>query len=82
MRHSTESTATMHVPPNVLAALHLSANDPVRWEVRKGEAVLKAAGSQRSVDEVAGMLAPMLGKRRIRWGEVAASARTAWGQAR
>lgn len=81
MRNS-EPTMSLSVPPTVLAALHISASDPVRWEVRNGEAVLKAAVAQRSVDEVAGMLAPLLKGRRIRWSAVAASARAAWGQVR
>lgn len=66
----------------MLAALHISANDPVKWVVRNGEAVLKADARRRSVEEVAGMLAPQLKGRRIRWSTVAASAREAWGQMR
>jgi antitoxin component of MazEF toxin-antitoxin module len=77
-----ESPQALTVPPAVLAALHISASDPVQWEVRAGEAVLKADTRARSVDEVAGMLAPLLKGKRIRWGEVAASARNAWGQTR
>lgn len=79
---NTESTLVMTVPPAVLAALHISASDPVRWEVRGGEAVMKADARKRSVDEVAGMLASALKGKRIRWNEVAASARGAWGQMR
>ena len=37
---------------------------------------------RRTVDEVAGMLAPHLKGRRIRWGALAASAREAWGRTR
>jgi hypothetical protein len=70
------------VPPSILAALHISPSDPVRWELRKGEAVLKAARSVGKVDDVAGMLAPHLKGRRIRWSAVAQSARQAWGQVR
>ncbi|HNV59478.1 MAG TPA: hypothetical protein PKH72_07470 [Rhodoferax sp.] len=81
MRNST-ATTVLTVPPAVLAALHISANDPVKWVVRNGEAVLKADARRRSVDEVAGMLAPQLKGRRIRWSTVAASAREAWGQMR
>ena len=81
MRNSDPAGA-LSVPPSVLAALHISANDPVHWEVRNGEAVLKAAVARRSVDEVAGMLAPQLAGKRIRWNAVAASARAAWGQVR
>ena len=66
---NTESTLAITVPPAVLAALHISASDPVRWEVRGGEAVMKAAARKRSVDEVAGMLAPALKGKRIRWGD-------------
>jgi antitoxin component of MazEF toxin-antitoxin module len=75
-------TAVLTVPPNILSALHISANDPVHWEVRNGEAVLKAAPARRTVDEVAGMLAPQLKGRRIRWSAVAASAREVWGRVR
>ena len=64
---NTESTLVITVPPAVLAALHISVSDPVRWEVRGGEAVMKADARQRSVDEVAGMLAPALKGKRIRW---------------
>ena len=81
MRNSA-ATTVLTVPPAVLAALHISASDPVQWVVRNGEAVLKADARQRSVDEVAGMLAPQLKGRRIRWSTVAASAREAWGQMR
>jgi antitoxin component of MazEF toxin-antitoxin module len=80
MRQSEHATV-LSVPPTVLTALHITASDAVQWEVRNGEAVLKAV-ARRSVDEVAGMLAPQLKGRRIRWSAVAASARTAWGQAR
>lgn len=73
---------TLAVPAAILAALHISPRDAVRWELRKGEAVLKAAKAARSVDDVAGMLAPQLKGRRIRWSAVAASAREAWGQVR
>lgn len=66
---NTESTLVITVPPAVLAALHISVSDPVRWEVRGGEAVMKADARQRSVDEVAGMLAPALKGKRIRWGD-------------
>ena len=65
----TETTLAITVPPAVLAALHISASDPVRWEVRGGEAVMKAAARKRSVDEVAGMLAPALKGKRIRWSD-------------
>lgn len=81
MRNSVPNTA-LSVPPSILAALHISPTDPVRWELRKGEAVLRAATSKRNVDDVAGMLAPQLQGRRIRWSVVAASAREAWGQVR
>jgi antitoxin component of MazEF toxin-antitoxin module len=77
-----ESASALTVPPSVLAALHISATDPVHWEVRNGQAVLKAAAALRSVDAVAGMLAPQLKGRRIRWGAVADSAREAWGRVR
>jgi antitoxin component of MazEF toxin-antitoxin module len=66
---NTESTLVMTVPPAVLAALHISASDPVRWEVRGGEAVMKAAARKPSVDEVAGMLAPALKGKPIRWSD-------------
>ena len=81
MRIAESPTAQM-VPPAVLAALHLSANDPVRWEVRNGEAVMKAQVAPPSVDAVAGMLAPALKGRRIAWNAAAASAREAWGRVR
>ncbi len=81
MRNSEVATV-LTVPPAVLAALHISASDPVLWEVRNGEAVLKSDTKRRSVDEVAGMLAPQLKGRRIRWSAVSASAREAWGQMR
>ena len=32
----TESSLAIPVPPAVLTALHVSAADPVRWEVRGG----------------------------------------------
>ena len=64
-----ESTLTLTVPPAMLAALHISASDPVCWEVRGGEAVMKAVAPKRSVDEVAGMLAPALKGKRIRWSD-------------
>lgn len=79
---TVESVSALAVPPAVLAALHISATDPVQWEVRNGQAVLKAVAAMRSVDAVAGMLAPQLKGRRIRWGAVAASAREAWGRVR
>ncbi len=79
---NTESTLAITVPSAVLEALHISAADPVRWEVRGGEAVMKADARKRSVDEVAGMLAPLLKGKRIRWSEVATSARSPWGQMR
>ena len=82
MRNPLDTAFALHVPPNVLAALHISASDPVSWEVRDGQAVLKVVAARRSVDEVAGMLASKLAGRRIRWSEVAASGRAAWGQAR
>ena len=81
MRNSQTSTVPT-APPAVLAALHISATDPVRWEVRNGEAVLKADARRRSVDEVAGMFAPQLKGRRIRWSALGANAREAWGQMR
>ena len=81
MRNSHTPTV-LTVPPAVLAALHISATDPVRWEVRNGEAVLKADARRRNVDDVAGMLAPHLKGRRIRWSALGASAREAWGQMR
>ena len=77
-----QSNTVLTVPPAVLAALHISANDPVHWEVRNGEAVLKADAPRRGVDDVAGMLAPQLKGRRIRWSAVSASALEAWGQMR
>lgn len=76
------TAAVLTVPPAVLAALHISASDPVQWVVRNGEAVLKADAKRRSVDEVAGMLAPQLKGRRIPWTAVGASAREAWGKMR
>lgn len=81
MRNS-EPTVALAVPPAILAALQISATDPVHWEVRNGEAVLRADVRRRSVDEVAGMLAPQLKGRRIRWSAVSASACEAWGRAR
>jgi antitoxin component of MazEF toxin-antitoxin module len=81
MRNSEATTAIM-VPPSVLAALQISATDPVHWEVRNGEAVLTADVPRRSVDDVAGMLAPLLKGKRIRWSAVSASAREAWGHMR
>ncbi len=81
MRNS-EASPVLTVPPAVLAALHISATDPVRWEVRDGEAVLKADVRRRNVDEVAGMLAQQLKGRRIPWSTVGASAREAWGKMR
>ena len=77
---TAEHASTLTVPDSVLTALHISATDPVHWEVRNGEAVLRPASARRSVDEVAGMLAPQLKGRRIRWGAVADSAREAWGR--
>lgn len=77
-----QSTAAQMVPPAVLAALHLSANDLVQWEVRNGEAVMKAETTTSSVDAVAGMLAPALAGKRIRWSAAPASAREAWGRVR
>ena len=76
----TESTLAITVPPAVLAALHISASDPVRWEVRGGEAVTKAAARKRSVDEVAGMLAPALEGKRVRWSGEEDSARPRPGE--
>lgn len=81
MRNS-EVSQVLTVPPAILAALHISATDPVRWEIRDGEAVLRADAKKRSVDEVAGMLAPLLKGRRIQWSAVDASAREAWGKTR
>ena len=80
--HIDQSTTAKIVPPAVLAALHLSANDLVRWEVRNGEAVMKAASVPPSVDAVAGMLALALKGKRIRWSSAPASAREAWGRVR
>ena len=77
-----ESTTAQMVPPAVLAALHLSANDTVLWEVRNGEAVMKAGAARPSVDTVAGMLAPALKGKRIRWSTAAASAREVWARLR
>jgi antitoxin component of MazEF toxin-antitoxin module len=79
---AAEPTATLTVPDSVLTALHISATDPVHWEVRNGEAVLRPVSGRRTVDEVAGMLAPQLKGRRIRWSALEASAREAWGRAR
>ena len=81
MRNS-EAIAGITVPPSVLAALQISATDPVHWEVRNGEVVLTAEAPRRSVDDVAGMLAPLLKGKRIRWSAVSASAREAWGHMR
>ena len=81
MRNS-EPAVALTVPATILAALHISANDPVHWEVRNGEAVLRAATGRRTVDDVAGMLAPQLKGRRIRWSAATASAREAWGRLR
>jgi antitoxin component of MazEF toxin-antitoxin module len=78
---NAEHAMVLSVPPNVLTALHITASDAVHWEVRNGEAVLKAV-ARRSVDDVAGMLAPQLKGRRIRWSAVATSARAVWGQVR
>lgn len=77
---AAEHTAALIVPESILAALHISATDPVQWEVRNGEAVLRPASGRRSVDEVAGMLAPHLKGRRIRWSALPASALEAWGR--
>lgn len=81
MRNS-KATAAITVPPSVWAALQISAIDPVLWEVRNGEAMLTADVPRRSVDDVAGMLAPLLKGKRIRWSAVSANAREAWGQMR
>jgi antitoxin component of MazEF toxin-antitoxin module len=81
MRIAELTTAQM-VPPAVLAALHLSAHDTVLWEVRNGEAVMRAGAMRPSVDAVAGMLAPALKGKRIAWKAAAASAREAWGRVR
>lgn len=77
-----DSLTAKTVPPAVLAALHLSADDPVRWEVRNGEAVMKAKTAQPNVDAVAGMLAPGLKGKRINWRSAAGSARDTWGRVR
>lgn len=77
-----EPALALTVPPSILAALQISASDPVHWEVRNGEAVLKSDVHKRSVDEVAGMLAPQLKGKRIRWAAASASAREGWGRVR
>ena len=83
MRNPAAATA-ITVPPSILAALQISATDPVHWEVRNGEAVLTAEAPRCSVDDVAGRLAPLLKGKRIRWSAVSASARAreAWGHMR
>jgi antitoxin component of MazEF toxin-antitoxin module len=82
MRNPEPTARALTVPPTILAALHISASDPVQWEVRGTEAVLRAATGRRSVDEVAGMLAPHLKGRRVSWSAAATSAREAWGRVR
>lgn len=78
----TVAHPALSVPPSILAALQILPGDPIRWELRKGEAVLKATKFHRSVDDVAGMLAPHLQGKRIRWSAAQASAHEAWGATR